>query len=328
LHNYLLIGAGFSRNWGGWLADEAFEYLLGDQDVVQSPKLKGLLWKYQGQGGFEVALAELRQMAKRDPAEQPNMLALESAVLRMFAAMNSGYGSHAFEFSDSLLDRRPLQAFLGRFSAIFSLNQDLLLERHYLANKNNAYAFEGWTNWQLPGMQPVPSGEDPSVYPAALGLWRPSGSFDLGIEQPLFKIHGSSNWRTRDAKEMVILGGGKKDAISRYPVLEWYFREFSSMLCEAGARLMVIGYSFGDDHVNEVLCSAIRNELKLFVIDPNGSDVARARNATARAGLIYSKTPLERDLEKSLVGASRRSMREIFGSDAIERAKVMRFFER
>ena len=25
----LLTGAGFSRNWGGWLAIEAFEYLLG-----------------------------------------------------------------------------------------------------------------------------------------------------------------------------------------------------------------------------------------------------------------------------------------------------------
>jgi hypothetical protein len=29
VHAYMLTGAGFSRNWGGWLADEAFEYLLG-----------------------------------------------------------------------------------------------------------------------------------------------------------------------------------------------------------------------------------------------------------------------------------------------------------
>ena len=25
----LRTGAGFSRNWGGWLASETFEYLLG-----------------------------------------------------------------------------------------------------------------------------------------------------------------------------------------------------------------------------------------------------------------------------------------------------------
>ena len=29
----LLTGAGFSRNWGGWLANEAFEYLLGVPEV-------------------------------------------------------------------------------------------------------------------------------------------------------------------------------------------------------------------------------------------------------------------------------------------------------
>jgi hypothetical protein len=32
--NYLLTGAGFSRNWDGWLADEAFEYLLGCSEVI------------------------------------------------------------------------------------------------------------------------------------------------------------------------------------------------------------------------------------------------------------------------------------------------------
>jgi hypothetical protein len=30
---YLLTGAGFSRNWGGWLANEAFEYLLGAPEI-------------------------------------------------------------------------------------------------------------------------------------------------------------------------------------------------------------------------------------------------------------------------------------------------------
>ena len=29
----LLTGAGFSRNWGGWLASEAFEYLIGCGEI-------------------------------------------------------------------------------------------------------------------------------------------------------------------------------------------------------------------------------------------------------------------------------------------------------
>jgi len=31
--HFLLTGAGFSRNWGGWLVNEAFEYLLGSKGV-------------------------------------------------------------------------------------------------------------------------------------------------------------------------------------------------------------------------------------------------------------------------------------------------------
>lgn len=35
----LLLGAGFSRNWGGWLADEAFEYLIGHNEIKNNKKL-------------------------------------------------------------------------------------------------------------------------------------------------------------------------------------------------------------------------------------------------------------------------------------------------
>ena len=31
--NVLQTGAGFTRNWGGWLANEAFEYLLGRPEI-------------------------------------------------------------------------------------------------------------------------------------------------------------------------------------------------------------------------------------------------------------------------------------------------------
>jgi hypothetical protein len=56
---YLLIGAAFSRNWGGWLASEAFEYLLGDPTVVANAELRALLWRHQATGGFEAAFEKL-----------------------------------------------------------------------------------------------------------------------------------------------------------------------------------------------------------------------------------------------------------------------------
>ncbi len=58
--NILLLGAGFSRNWGGFLASEAFYYLLGRLEILSSKRLKDLLWRHKETGGFENALAEIK----------------------------------------------------------------------------------------------------------------------------------------------------------------------------------------------------------------------------------------------------------------------------
>src|SRR2546427_6832509 len=60
----LLLGAGFSRNWGGWLADEAFEYLLGHPRIDDG--LRTLLWRYKGNGGFEAAVDEQQSETARN----------------------------------------------------------------------------------------------------------------------------------------------------------------------------------------------------------------------------------------------------------------------
>lgn len=68
MRHYLLLGAGFSRNWGGWLAAEAFEYLLGCSEITSNSQLQALLWKHQSNGGFEHALAEIQSNFIREPA--------------------------------------------------------------------------------------------------------------------------------------------------------------------------------------------------------------------------------------------------------------------
>jgi hypothetical protein len=141
--NYLLLlGAGFSRNWGGWLADEAFEYLLGCKEIVKSDYLKWLLWKHKRNGGFEAALAEVQeawvqesQQRKYDPlyfsTPKDNLDKFESALERMFTDMNQAFSALAtLEFQNEV--KLMVRPFLAQFDAIFTLNQDLLLETHYL----------------------------------------------------------------------------------------------------------------------------------------------------------------------------------------------------
>jgi len=89
--HYLLIGAGFSRNWGGWVASEAFEYLLGCPEIRTDTRLRELLWSHQLKGGFEDALAEL-QAGNTSWAHQgwseSQLTAFQNAVGSVFDDMN------------------------------------------------------------------------------------------------------------------------------------------------------------------------------------------------------------------------------------------------
>lgn len=82
----LLTGAGFSRNWGGWLASEAFEFLLS---VTQGDnELRNLLWREHGAHfGFEDILAKLQHeyVTKWSAQCEQNLRNLTSAVQLMFA---------------------------------------------------------------------------------------------------------------------------------------------------------------------------------------------------------------------------------------------------
>jgi SIR2-like domain len=331
MKHYLLIGAGFSRNWGGLLASEAFEYLLGDPAVAAPDSdLRTLLWKRQSEGGFEAALDDLQR--DFSPAARGRLLQLEAAVRRMFDLMNAGFKRKALEFrSSELPGDRPVQQFLLRFDAIFSLNQDSFLELHYrgsrdgLVDRNDPRTER---SWDLPGMQMAVVPVDQKAFPSATGIWIPTGEHQVPEgTQPIFKLHGSANWRSVEGGELMILGGGKARAIERYPVLAWYSHLFVSLLSRPDARLMLIGYGFRDEHINTALIQAMEAGLRIYIVDPAGPDVAGATNRVPKNAIGYKPTNLEETVQKSLIGYSRRPFSSTLGNDSVEHAKLMRFFE-
>lgn len=328
--HFLLLGAGFSRNWGGWLAAEAFEYLLGCPEVVRDPSLAQLLWRYQHQGGFESALAELQTAYSRDPrSNEPALMGLQAAIKHMFADMNGAFMAMAgWEFQNHI--ERMIGTFLTRFDAIFTLNQDVLLEHHYVNDNIALTGKKKWAGAQLPGMNRVPAPEPLHSSSWSRSTWTPQHEEAFRVEpslQPIFKLHGSSNWLHGNGSPMLVMGGAKVREIGQTPILNWYAKIFEDCLSAQPSRLMVIGYGFRDDHVNDVIGRAVERGLRLFVIAPEGADLARHLNPTRERGVISAATPLEGLMERSLVGASRRPLRDIFGNDTAEFGKVMRFFD-
>ncbi|MEZ6028347.1 MAG: SIR2 family protein [Hyphomonadaceae bacterium] len=314
-----LLGAGFSRNWGGWLANEAFEYLIGSRVLQRRRSVLDLLWKHQRRGGFEGALDELQTEFERgrNSGIGADLKLLNDAVRDMFTVMNGAFFNPSFNFPSQARD------FLVNFDAIFSLNQDMLLERHYI--RSGQFPSGGgpkkWSGATLPGIKwPFENAEQ------ELSLWRNGrwtvqpGIPKLGIQpQPIFKLHGSAQWyRENDTSGLMVLGGGKSSMIEKDELLRWYWAQFRSELGKSGTRLMIIGYGFLDDHVNTVIRDAGTNSVKMFVIDPWGADVW----VEGRGGQLQGRN----HLQNYLMGASRRSMSEIIEPSSVEHAKVMRFF--
>jgi len=223
--------------------------------------------------------------------------------------------------------------FLARFDAIFTLNQDVLLEEHYMMPANNVTLLSErhprWQGCHLPGMGRVRPA-DPTIQESwSKSIWQPENQANFAVEaqsQPLFKLHGSSNWRYPDGRSMLIMGGAKVREINMTPILNWYATKFDEHLLAPGAKLMAIGYGFRDDHINDALKRAVERGLKLFIIAPEGAELAQRLNPTTAPGHIRVKTALEDMLEQSLIGASRRPLSSTFSNDAAEFEKITRFF--
>ena len=128
--------------------------------------------------------------------------------------------------------------------------------------------------------------------------WFDAGMFDeasAGIAYRLFKLHGSINW-TRDAnghvrrgrnaiedaadEPIMVYPAEQKYLQTQYGVYETLIGRFRNRLRIAGVNncLIVLGYSFNDEHINEAICDAINaNNSNLTVIAFVGPEGDRTR---------------------------------------------------
>lgn len=314
----LLLGAGFSRNWNGWLADEIRGKLLAR--LADDAELHRLVSNTQN---FEDAISGVQQEFTRSENQATKAILdrMQTAVMATFRAMNESFAKRpGMEFSN---DRHfSIVNFLNRFDAIFTLNQDLLLELHYghleLAEPRR------WNGHYFPGMQ-VPGGWDAATGPLLrnrLGIiWHPAAEFRTENNvQPVHKLHGSVNWK-EGRSDMLVLGGNKAGVIAGTRLLQWYVGEFRRYLQMPDTRLMVIGYGFRDDHINRLILEAWRTTgLRMFIVDLTGRRVLNKQPSNA---VIRVPDPLE---EIPIIGESVRPLTTTFNGDDLEHDELLGFF--
>ena len=121
----LLLAAGFSKNWNGLLAREVTNSLMSR--LQSNARLLAMLNKLN----FEDVLSQVQgeYLQTRSAESETQLGTLQEAVAAIFDRMNKHFEERPFEFSNDVA--QMFKKFLVRFDAIFTLNQDLLLEIHY-----------------------------------------------------------------------------------------------------------------------------------------------------------------------------------------------------
>jgi uncharacterized protein len=307
----LLTGAGFSRNWGGYTAAEMWSRILGDADVQENEELRGLLIE---DTSFETALAKARTGSVSNDAAQK----LEKATLRAFQSLDRQLLSAAISGPD-WINIYSVQKFLCRFfwhplgksppdtGYIFTVNQDLWLE-HFLISTDTY----GAKHPALPGVRLAShnrffhgrrpgNDDDPRVnIGATVEEILLKGQFNY------IKLHGSFNWRTATGEPVMVIGDHKALQISSSPLLDFYHEAFEQVLQAGDVRLMIIGYGFGDEHINSVIASAVQQcGLRVFIWNTKAEIVERLR----------SSAPHGIDILPGLIATENRRMIEVFPPD-------------
>lgn len=313
----LFLGAGFSRNWGGPLATEVFPRLLACPEV--DDELRGFMLAHENKG-FEGVLGLLQEEQRRKSGLDARLVKFEAALVRVFRNFNDA--SRQLNFNWNSDADRTVTQFLTRFDAIFTLNQDTLLETHYLNDNVNLMCPDRrWDSWTVPGMVGTP-GQD--------SFWTPSSEEPKLSPrlQPYIKLHGSSNWRSADGRSLLVMGDNKSAAIASEPLFAWAAATFRDYLSRPDTRLMVIGYSFRDRHINEAICEATKHgNLTLFAIDPDGMNVVDDKRDENKRAAIHIPSTLADTLKPWIRGASSRLLSTTFGNDLAEHQFVLQFIK-
>lgn len=265
----LLTGAGFTHNFGGFLADQMWARIFNHEQVQSRPLLVNLL---KDNFDFESVYNEVMDEASYTAEDQVAMSeAVKSAYERLDCTVRNYWGPRNSSTTHPSISWQGFNYFLECFASnqqsrgyIFTLNQDLFVERWYDAEKKLL---------RTPGMKPLTW--NPRERSLTSEDYLQVSSKPTEIQESTanllyyVKLHGSMNWKSSDGRDLMVIGGNKRAQIQREPLLDWYFKIFKKVLFCPNRRLLVIGYGFRDSHVNAVIAKSVReHNLKLYVISP------------------------------------------------------------
>jgi len=275
LKTVLLTGAGFTKNFGGFLADDMRGFIISK--VRNHPALLALL--NTPTLDYESVYLKVIYGSYSDE----NKSVLDDAVVHAYKKLDDVIRQISWNYNSHGVDIYRVREFLDRFGStingrrgyFFTLNQDLFIERWY--GQETLLKIPG--NLNLPTIHAAPSRElENSDYIPVPGVnaiesvrAEDNKKTSSSGRYHYLKLHGSFNWvDDKDSKRRImVIGGNKWEQIQNQAILLYYYEKFRDVLTQPSRRLCVIGYSFRDRHINKVIGEALtKYDLELFIISP------------------------------------------------------------
>jgi len=276
----LLTGAGFTKNFRGYLASEMWAAILSQPEINRDFDLrKEMLNELDYE---EIYDRIMKPDGYRDDQKSSFRTALSNAYQQMHEAICTEDVDPGHLNSAAAACRHLIRRFAGSKDKrtrgfFFTLNQDLFVERFYLNTdptesidiaglpRSSPRWFNGSLGVQLESDDWVMLPDHDWVQKYKAGCWSKGSYCPLAY----IKLHGSYGWQFHDGTPGVVIGHAKTDLLKREPLLNWYQLLFEQVLCAGDRRLVVIGYGFNDEHINAVIARAINHHrLKLYPIYP------------------------------------------------------------
>jgi hypothetical protein len=288
MEHYILTGAGFSANWGGWVSSEFWQRLIAK---IEDESLRHWLEGYRSKG-FETALFDAKKKSEDESEWKNHYKSLISITNSLFEKMNSRLISSEGVDSNNEL---KFQKFFGRFDAVFTTNQDLLVESRFGMNLMSGGLFrnkqikgnkQNKRGWYIPGLKikPYPPGNEPTLRENPwIDIYCPDNNSIRELKEqldcvPYVKLHGSSNFETEDGSEIMILGGEKEEQIQETPLMNFYFKILRDKLFSPNSRILIVGHSLSDVHINKIIFEAIEKyRLRFYLWTPENVDALKDR---------------------------------------------------
>jgi hypothetical protein len=286
----LLLGAGFSKNWGGRLASEVWADVFTNSAIQARDRVRKALLNERS---FEAVMEDVLTGSGYDSEDRQ---AITKSVTDTFQRMDNLFAQKMILATDRLVNYATVKAFLSAFSGgfLFTLNQDTLLEQ----------LLQQWTiPFRTPYVQQSGTANIPDARPTSVPTETP------GITS-VVKLHGSHTWRNSQGSPVMVIGENKSKTIAGSWLLTEYKSIFETVLNSGGVRLLVIGYSFEDEHINQAIGTATSShQCKVFIWNPKHPldmlDEKKQEQREILSGLIGWEPRLLRDVMPALGGGIR-----------------------